>query len=108
VVISERLWSRLFPGTNPVGRQIDLGGRAKTAALVVGVVKGPRHRPEEREPREAVYIPYTQADLDELGQMNILTRSNNPDTVIPELPSEVQRLNQNLPLQDIETGRGDR
>jgi hypothetical protein len=39
-----------FPGTNPVGRQIDLGGRAKTAALVVGVVKDIRHRPEEREP----------------------------------------------------------
>jgi predicted permease len=100
-VISERLARRLFPNASPLGRQIGLGGDG--AASVIGVVKDIRHHPDEREPHEAVYVPYTQAGPEDLGQMNIVVRTANPGSVIPEIRHEVQALDRNLPLREIES-----
>ena len=104
-IVSARLAARLFGGGNPIGRPVTLGvkGGAAEAATVIGVVRNIQRRPDERDPGEAVYIPYPQAQPDELGQMNILVRTSNPDAVIPGLRQAVQQLDRNLPIEEIET-----
>jgi predicted permease len=104
-IISERLSGRLFNGRNPIGRPVILGveGGDSEMATVIGVAGDIRHHPGDRESGEAVYVPYPQAQPDELGQMNILARTSNPSSVIPELRQALREFDRNLPLEAIET-----
>ena len=103
-VISESMARRFFPNANPLGRRIGFQGPESSGAIeVVGLVGDIRHRPDERQPYESVYIPYTQAPAEELGQMNIVVRTANPAGIVPAIRRQVQAVDGNLPLRDIET-----
>ncbi len=102
-IISAKLAQRLFPKGQPIGGRIGFGGESGGAIRVVGVVGDIRHHPDERQPDEAVYIPYTQAPLEELGQMNIVVRTATPGSAIADIRRQVRAIDKNLPLRGIET-----
>jgi predicted permease len=103
-VISESMAHRFFANANPLGRRIGFEGPESSGAIeVVGVAGDIRHHPDERRPHESVYIPYTQAPLEELGQMNIVVRTASPAGIAAAIRRQVKRIDRNLPLRDIET-----
>jgi predicted permease len=63
-IIDEPLAKRLWPGENPVGRQIQFAGRKSPhnakVMEVVGVVAGVRDDLNEKLPRPHVYVPFGQ------------------------------------------------
>ena len=104
-IISESAARILLPNQNPIGRNISFDGVEPSGQIeIVAVVKDIRHRPRERQPRPAVYVPYTQATADAFGQMNILVRTaQNPSSVIATVRRQVQSLDSKLPFSRAET-----
>lgn len=64
VVINESFARRFFPGTDPVGRTVNVGlmGRA-TAKEVIGVVRDTRHARLDASPEPAAFLPFAQRPL---------------------------------------------
>ncbi|MGH9773511.1 MAG: ADOP family duplicated permease [Candidatus Acidiferrales bacterium] len=104
-VISESMARNYFPDQNSIGRRFGFDGPQSSGSTeVVGVAKDIKHQPNRNERREAVYIPYTQAPPEILGQINLLFRTDvNLAGVIPAVRREVQSVEPNLPLVDIKT-----
>ena len=104
-VISESMARTFFPGENPLGRRFGFNGANSSGDVeVVGVVKDIKHRIGEAEPREAAWIPYTQAPADMYGQMTLLVRTAAaPASIAPAIRSEVQSVDKSLPVGKIET-----
>jgi predicted permease len=61
VIVSEDVAARTWPGEDPIGRRLKLGGATSEEPwrTVVGVARMTRYR-ELREPRATVYLPATQ------------------------------------------------
>jgi predicted permease len=104
-IVSESMARKFFPNQNPIGRHVGFSGPESGGDLeIVGVAKGIRHRVSEDRPVEAVYIPYTQAPSQHLGQMNLMVRTMaSPNAVIAAMRHEIQSINMNLPLVDVQT-----
>jgi predicted permease len=105
VIVSEAMARKFFPNQNPIGRYVGFSGPESGGDLeIVGVAKDIRHRVPEDRPVEAVYIPYTQAPAQLLGQMNLMVRTMaSPNAVIAAMRQETQSINMNLPLVDVQT-----
>ncbi len=60
-IVSEDVAARTWPGEDPIGRRLKLGGASSTQAwrTVVGVVRRTRYR-ELKEPRATLYLPAAQ------------------------------------------------
>ena len=104
-IISESMARTFFPGENPLGRRFGFNGAGSSGDVeVVGVVKDIKHRIGEAEPREAAWIPYTQAPADMYGQMTLLVRTAAiPAMIAPAIRTEVQSVDKSLPLGKIES-----
>ncbi len=104
-VISESMSRKFFPNENPLGHRIGFDGPQSGAQIqIVGVVKDIKHHLTDDQVHEGVFIPYTQAPAEILGQMNLVVRTAGPPSgVIPEIGRRVQSVEPDLPLTDIET-----
>jgi predicted permease len=61
IVINEMTAQRFFPGADPLGRRIRLGGNADSVfRTIVGVVNDIRFNGRDQEPRASMYIPHAQ------------------------------------------------
>ncbi len=67
-VIDEPLAKKLWPGENPVGRQIQFAEDKKGVMEIVGVVAGMHDDPFDKAPQPHVYIPLGQ---EYRGRMNL-------------------------------------
>ncbi len=59
-VIDETMARRLWPGRSAIGRHVRWMRQADRPIEIVGVVNAVRHRGLENEPRDTVYLPFTQ------------------------------------------------
>jgi putative ABC transport system permease protein len=60
VVVNTAFAERIFPGEDPIGRQVRFGAGAVNWYTIVGVVGSIRHGSLEEAPRPEVYINYRQ------------------------------------------------
>jgi len=100
VIVNEAMAGRYWPGQDPVGRRVTLGGPQGSSLQIVGVVKTGKYRNLREEPMPYMYFPFGQNRL----RMTLLVRTvGNPEALLPAVRSEVQHLDKNLPLFDIKT-----
>jgi predicted permease len=105
VVVSETVARKFFPNENPIGKRLGFDKpEASGDVEIVGVVKDIQPDLRGKQPRRAVYIPYTPAPPEMLGQMNFVVRTAlDPDRLIPALRHLVQSMDKNLPLVGVQT-----
>jgi len=72
VLVNRTLANRFFPGQNPVGRRVWVGGHFGVATLV-GVVGDVRHRSLAARPRAELYVPFRQYPH---GGMTVVVRAS--------------------------------
>ena len=98
---------RFWPNLNSLGQPIpdelaelaDLGRDVQ----IVGVVRDTKSLWSPRGDL-AVYIPYTQASPQQLGQMKFFVRTaGNPMSVVPAVRQQIQSIEKDLPLVGIAT-----
>jgi putative ABC transport system permease protein len=92
VVISQRMADMFWPGENPVGRPIQLGG----AALVVGVVANVRSQSLATQSQPEMYVPHAQTTLRSV--MYVVRSSLDSAQVLGGARQIVQQLDPRLPL----------
>jgi putative ABC transport system permease protein len=100
VMVNRTLANRFFPGENPVGRRVWVGGGIG-AATVVGVVGDVRHRSLAARPRSELYVPFRQYPH---GGMTVVARaSGDPAGLARMVKAEIYALDPNQPLNDLVT-----
>jgi putative ABC transport system permease protein len=100
VMVNRTLASRFFPGENPIGRRVWVGGGVG-AATIVGLVGDVRHRSLAARPRAELYVPYRQYPH---GGMTVVVRApGDPAAVARTVKQQVYALDSDQPIADLTT-----
>jgi hypothetical protein len=104
-ILSEAAARQLFPGRDPVGQRFAWGSAdGKPDVEVVGVVKDAQQEHVRSDVVPFVYLPDTQKPDAELRSVTFYVRTNqDPLLLAPDLRTEVQKLDANLPVFDLKT-----
>jgi predicted permease len=78
VVLNQTAATKLFPGVDPIGRSVFVGGGDERQ--VVGVVSDVRHQALDQDSGLEAYIPYVQ--LGDYGTLAMIVRSRVPAPVL--------------------------
>jgi putative ABC transport system permease protein len=92
VVISQRMADVFWPGEDPVGRPIQLGG----PAIVVGVVANVRSQSLATQSQPEMYVPHAQTTLRSV--MHVVRSSLDSAQVLAGARQIVRQLDPRLPL----------
>jgi putative ABC transport system permease protein len=99
VVISETMARRIWPGEDPVGKQIRPQGN-KNLWTVVGVVGDIRDQTLEQEPEPVMYLSYQQVAW---PSMWLLVRTaGNPMSVANAVRREIWAVDKTLPVANVQ------
>jgi macrolide transport system ATP-binding/permease protein len=104
-VVTEQFAKKFFPGENPVGRRIGLGGSNKPADIeIVGVAKTTLYNSvKETETPPVAYVPYTR-DLPGLSRVHFELRiAGNPLALVNAVRQTVHQANAGLPVSEVST-----
>ncbi|HEY7505022.1 MAG TPA: ABC transporter permease [Gemmatimonadales bacterium] len=100
VMVNRTLAGRYFPGENPLGRQVWVGGGVGQAA-VVGVVGDVRHRGLSARPRPELYVPLRQYAH---GGMTVVVRGlDDPAGLTGVLKESVYGMDPAQPITGVTT-----
>jgi len=102
-VVSERFVAQYFPGANPLGHRIRMGGRDSHEPwlTIVGIAKETSYSLWDQTPHAAVYMDALQVPPG-AGEY-ILTTDGNPLALAPAARSALASLDPSLPLNTVET-----
>jgi predicted permease len=102
VVVSERLASRFWPGQDPLGKRIRLGGEEDGPWLsIIGVVRDVRYRRVAEQDRDPdVYLPFA----DRNSQIGFVIRTTVPPaTMIEPVSAAIRAANASIPIYNVAT-----
>ena len=103
VVVSEAFVERYFPGQDPIGRRIRVGGAEGREAEIVGVSGATRNRGLERQPEPEMFLSTVQADGVN-NQLFLLVRSQaDPRALIGAVRQVVKGIDAEQPVYAIRT-----
>jgi len=102
-VVSERFVAQYFPGENPVGHRIHMGGRASHEPwlTIVGVAKETSYSLWDQTPHAAVYMDALQVPPS--GTEYAITTNGDPLALAPAARKALASLDPALPLNTVET-----
>ena len=99
-VVNESLVRRFFGGTDPVGRQVWVGGRLEQVTIV-GVVGDIRHRGLAARPRAELFVPSAQYPH---GGMTVVVRgTGDPAALMRVVKDQVYALDRDQPITALTT-----
>ena len=101
VVVNETFVRTYFPGQDPIGRRIRLGGPEDPWFTIVGLAADVKVRGAREGPRVETYVPYWQ--LTEPGMTVILKTAGNPAQLAAPLRRAVASIDRNVPVSGIIT-----
>jgi predicted permease len=108
-VINESLAALYWPGADPIGQRLLLGGGAGPGwVTVVGVVGDVRQSGLDAEPRPEYYLPHAQFtfwnDGGPVRSMSVVLRTaGDPMAVAGPAREEIRALDPNLPVAELRT-----
>jgi putative ABC transport system permease protein len=100
VIVSEALAEALWPGDDPIGRQMVLWSDERSVGTVVGVVENMRERGLEQSPTRAVYLPYYGEGWSPVHF--VVHTAGDPTQFIPQVRSRLAEINPSLPIYDVD------
>ena len=102
VIINEALARKHFPGENPLGQRLRLGGDFFT---IVGVVGSVRQAGLDQDPLAEIYFPYAAPDvMSLLGDAVLVVQTRvPPESVTGEVRAAVASVDPSLPLYNVLT-----
>ena len=101
VVVNETLAHRFWPGENPIGKRLRLGGERNPYLEVVGVARDGKYFLLGEPPTEYLFVPHSQ-NYD--GKMTLIARTSGPPENLAEpIRQEVASLDSELPVYGVKT-----
>lgn len=108
-VINQALAEQYWPGEDPIGERLLLGGGAGPGwVTVVGVVGDVRHAALSEPPRPEYYLPHAQFRFwnggEHVRSMTITARTRGePMELAAAIRREIRALDPNLPISEVRT-----
>ena len=106
-IIDEPLAQKLWPGENPVGRQIKFADDKALPMDVVGVVPGLRDYLDDKAPVPHVYVPFGQEYRSGMN-LHIRIGAGSPEaqaTMLKTLRATIRSIDPKLPVISVQTLR---
>jgi len=101
IMINETLSRRLWPGEDPIGKRLRLGGPSAQEAEVVGVALDGKYATLGENARSFTWRPLLQSYS---SNMTLVVRTTgNPEALSAALRERIQSLDPNLPVAQITT-----
>ena len=101
-VISRSVAERLYPGVDPIGRELVVWkGQGDSRAIILGVVGDIRERALDGPATLAVYFPYRGTDWRPI--QFVLHASVPPGSLVPSLRTVMAGIDRSIPLSDVQT-----
>ncbi len=103
VVVNETMAKRWWPGQDPIGRRVSIGGGGDDAPwmTVVGVTRDVRQRRLGRAAEEQLYLPFGAQARREMTL--VVHTSGDAGALAPALRREVGALDAGLPFVNLDT-----
>ncbi len=97
-VISEPLARRWWPNESPIGKRFKLGDdKSKEPWMtIVGVVAGVAHNMQDKNPRQALYAPFTQSNA--LWMDVGIRTAGDPLQLAPSVSAAIRSVDPQLPI----------
>lgn len=103
VIINETMARRFWPGVDPLGKRVKIGGANDPFPYmaVVGVVGNVKHFGLNSEARPEMYIPYPQFPLPALSL--VVRTASDPTGLGAAVRAEVQAVDKDQPVYNVRT-----
>lgn len=95
-IINETAATRMWPGENPLGRQLLMGRKDKFIATIVGVARDTRTIGTDTKIRPAIYYPLAQSEAG--GLSFVVHTTGDPKSLAPEMKRAVWAVAPKLPI----------
>jgi putative ABC transport system permease protein len=99
-IVSQRTATSLWPGVDPIGRRIRVGGGAGPWRTVVGIVGDVHHRDLTGEPPLQMYLPQAQF-TDSFLVMTVRTAEDRPERIAPDVRQVIRQLDPTVPVHSV-------
>jgi predicted permease len=96
VIVNETFARRYFPGQDPIGQRVSLGGAQGPWLEVVGLARDGKYVTLGEVPAPFLYQPLAQRH--ESGMVLLLRAGGDPSQLVPAIRREVHSIEPNLPL----------
>jgi putative ABC transport system permease protein len=103
MVIGESTARQLWPGTDPIGQHVRIGGPDSPGRTIVGIAGDVRHFRLDEAPTLQMYLP--QSQLTDSFLVLTVRSARSPDALIPELRGVIRGLDPTVPVYQIATAR---
>jgi len=111
IIINNSLANKYFPGEDPVGKRITIGGYDDAWGEIVGVAGDVRQWSMGAEPEPEMYWVYSQNWIARSPTLSALRRSltlvvrtrANPESLIRDVRREVMTMDKTLPVTHVRT-----
>jgi putative ABC transport system permease protein len=101
VIVNATLAETHFPGEDPIGRRIALGGEGGTPLTIVGVVGDVRLSALREPPKPTTYLPYQQFLV---PFMTVVVRTDaEAEAIASIVRTKVRELDRDLPIDEVRT-----
>jgi len=100
VIINQATAAKFWPGENPIGRRLRLGGSKKPLREVIGVVRNWKYQSVWEAPEPAAFIPLLQSPE---KVVTVHLRAQNPAALLRPALDTLQSIDRELPVFDVRT-----
>ena len=100
-VINESVARRIFPGEDPIGKQIRMGIDSQVVREIVGIVKDVKHYALEGKFTMQMYVPYRQQAMDTM--VFLLRTDTDPASLTSAARRTIFALDKDQPVSEAST-----
>jgi predicted permease len=101
-VVNHRLAEMIWPGEDPIGKEVRVGGSNSPAAEVIAVVRSAKHRNLTSEAQPMVYLPVLQSSSSDPMTLHIRTAGEARE-LAATIREEARALDPALPMFELNT-----
>jgi len=101
VIINQAMADKYWPGTDPIGKHIELQSPKAATAEVVGIARTAKYRNIVEEPLPFMYLPLDQTE-ETFVYLFVATRGD-ADSFIPAVRNAARDIDPEQPIYDIHT-----
>ena len=100
MIVSETTARSLFPGRDPIGERVRIGGNEGPWRSIVGIAGDVRHVDVALAPTPQMYLPQSQV-TDSMLNLVVLARTESPARLTESIRSAVRGLDAGVPVFDV-------
>jgi putative ABC transport system permease protein len=101
VLINELFANRIWPGEDPLGKMVQLGGPKRPWRTVVGVVGGVRHEGLDGPPKLQLYVPEAQWFNPDSDMTLVIRTNGNPTALSAAARAVVWSVSRNVRITEV-------